>query len=160
MQLREARPPGAKQRAFPDTPTCRCGSTRGRRQINTPPAPGPIPFFRRRSEPREKKALPIGRLPDPSIRREPSSPRVGHGIRPASSCPITRLCSSSERCSSFWISPSRSFDRGMPVHRLTTCAISSSVTSSFSSVVSRLANSSCFSRPVNLPYFLAPPPCS
>src|SRR5205085_1084936 len=52
---------------------------------------------------------------------------------PASSWPMTRLCSSSSRCSSFWISPSRSLDTGMPVQRLTTSAMSSSSTSSLMS---------------------------
>ena len=53
----------------------------------------------------------------------------------ASSWPMTRLCSSSSRCSSFCISPSSSFDTGTPVQRLTTSAMSSSSTSS---LISRL----------------------
>src|SRR5579885_3013516 len=48
----------------------------------------------------------------------------------ASSCPITRLCSSSSRWLSFWTSPSISRATGTPVHRDTTAAISSSSTSS------------------------------
>ena len=50
----------------------------------------------------------------------------------ASSCPMTRLCSSSSRLNSFRISPSSNFDTGMPVQRLTTSAMSSSSTSSLS----------------------------
>ncbi len=50
----------------------------------------------------------------------------------ASSCPITRWCNSSSSCNSFFISPSSSFETGTPVQRLTTSAMSSSSTSSFS----------------------------
>ena len=50
--------------------------------------------------------------------------------RTASSWPTTRWCSSSSRRRSFCISPSISFETGMPVHRETTSAMSSSSTSS------------------------------
>mmetsp|Transcript_30558 Transcript_30558/g.85595 ORF Transcript_30558/g.85595 Transcript_30558/m.85595 type:complete len:296 (+) Transcript_30558:790-1677(+) len=53
----------------------------------------------------------------------------------ASSCPITRSCSSSARCSSFSRSDWASFCTGMPVQRATISAMSCSVTSSRSMLV-------------------------
>ena len=50
----------------------------------------------------------------------------------ASSWPITRSCSSSSSCTSLRISPSMRRDTGTPVHLLTTSAMSSESTSSFS----------------------------
>src|ERR1019366_2541056 len=78
----------------------------------------------------------------------------------ASSCPITRLCSSSSRWRIFRISPSSSLVTGTPVQRLTTSAISSSSTSSLiilgpAKVLANFSfsSASCFSRPTSLPYF-------
>ena len=49
----------------------------------------------------------------------------------ASSCPMTLLCNSSSRLSSFWRSLSSILLTGIPVQRDTTSAMSSAVTSSF-----------------------------
>ena len=77
----------------------------------------------------------------------------------ASSCPMTRSCRISSRWSSFSRSPSISFATGMPVHRATMRAISSSVTRSRrrpsllpSSLAFSAASSSSFSLG-SLPYF-------
>ena len=50
----------------------------------------------------------------------------------ASSCPITRWCNRSSRCTSLCISPSSNLFSGTPVHFDTTSAMSSASTSSFS----------------------------
>ena len=63
----------------------------------------------------------------------------------ASSWPITRLWSTSSMCSSLSRSPSISLVTGIPVHRATIRAISSSVTRSCSRVESRSAASASFS---------------
>mmetsp|Transcript_1435 Transcript_1435/g.3465 ORF Transcript_1435/g.3465 Transcript_1435/m.3465 type:complete len:267 (-) Transcript_1435:1518-2318(-) len=63
----------------------------------------------------------------------------------ASFCPITRLCSSSGRYSSFSRSPSTSLDTGMPVHLEMISAMSASVTSSFSSLEPPSARAFCAS---------------
>ena len=60
----------------------------------------------------------------------------------ASSWPITRSCNTSSRRTSFCISPSISRDTGTPVHLLTTSAMSSSSTSSFSIFCSDWSSSS------------------
>ena len=97
--------------------------------------------------PRNRK-LPMGRLGlamPARLRRMASLTLVT-----ASSCPMTRWCSTSSRCSSFSRSPSTSFSTGMPVQRATMRAISSSVTRSRSRLSSFLAaaifssSSSCF----------------
>ncbi len=65
----------------------------------------------------------------------------------ASSWPTTRWCSRSSMRSSFWISPSISRLTGTPVQRLTTAAMSSSSTSSFSmrlDCCSSASRASCF----------------
>ena len=78
--------------------------------------------------PKNKKD-PIGRLgsliPD-RARRTASATTLT-----PSSCPTTRRCKNSSSFKSFSISPWRSRLMGIPVHRLTTSAISSSSTSSF-----------------------------
>ena len=51
----------------------------------------------------------------------------------ASSCPMTRSCKVSAKCKSFCLSPWTSLATGMPVMRLTTSAISFSVTDSSTS---------------------------
>ena len=66
-----------------------------------------------------------------------------------SSCPMTRLCSSSSKCRILVRSPSVSFATGMPVHLEMILAISSSVTRSCTSDRSLLFTfsssiSSCF----------------
>ena len=73
--------------------------------------------------------LPIGRFG--SFKPDRARITASATASTASSWPMTRLCSSSSRCSSFCISPSSSLDTGTPVQRLTTSAISSSSTSSF-----------------------------
>ena len=63
--------------------------------------------------------------------------------RTPSSCPITRLCSSSSRPRSFVLSPSVSLVTGMPVQREMILAISSSVTASCTKL--RSLSLTCFS---------------
>ena len=87
--------------------------------------------------PRNRK-LPIGRLgSDRPARLRRMAPATADT---ASSWPTTRSCSLSSRSTSFSISPCIILLTGMPVHVLTTSAISSSDTSSF-----KMAPSSCFS---------------
>ena len=77
----------------------------------------------------------------------------------ASSCPTTRWCRISSRCTSFSRSPLPKRATGMPVQVLTTLAISSSSTSSFSSTLSLPCSSlvdrveSSFCRAGKRPYF-------
>src|SRR5436309_145452 len=80
--------------------------------------------------PRNRKE-PMGRLGSlmPARARTTASATA----RTASSWPTTRWCSSSSRRRSFCISPSISFETGMPVHRETTSAMSCSSTSSLMS---------------------------
>ena len=84
-----------------------------------------------------KMKLPIGRFGSFS----PLRARITASATAvtASSWPMTRLCSSSSRCSSFSISPSSSFVTGTPVQRLTTAAMSSSPTSSLTQLVGLVA---------------------
>ena len=78
--------------------------------------------------------------------------------RTASSCPTTRLWRMSSRWSSFSRSPSISLDTGMPVHRSTIRAISSSVTLSRSRLSSLdwaakpSCSSNCFLSSGMIPY--------
>ena len=78
-----------------------------------------------------KRNEPMGRLGSlmPARARTTASATA----RTASSWPTTRWCSSSSRWRSFCISPSISFETGMPVQRETTSAMSSSSTSSLRS---------------------------
>ncbi len=78
----------------------------------------------------------------------------------ASSCPITRSCRISSSRISFSRSPSSSRLTGTPVQRLTTLAISDSLTSSLSSMLffclpARCSSSDCrrLSRSFSFPYF-------
>ncbi|GBD30265.1 hypothetical protein HRbin32_01368 [bacterium HR32] len=76
----------------------------------------------------------------------------------ASSCPTTRWWSRSSSCRSFCISPSSSRVTGIPVHLLTTSAMSSASTSSFRSRCgprarsSASAASSCLASSGRVPY--------
>ena len=83
--------------------------------------------------PMNRKA-PIGRFGSWSPARERRS--AFDTASTASSWPITRSCSRSSMWMSFAISPSISFETGMPVHLATTSATSSSSTSSLRKVVS------------------------
>jgi len=80
--------------------------------------------------------------------------------RTPSSCPMTRLCSSSSKCSVFSRSPSVSLAIGIPVQREIILAISSSVTHSCTKVRSSAfafssAASSCRSNSGNCPYWIS-----
>lgn len=73
-----------------------------------------------------KRKLPMGRFGSfrPALARRMASATA----LMASSCPTTRLWSSSSSLKSFSLSPSRSLDTGIPVQRETISAMSSSVT--------------------------------
>ena len=105
-----------------------------------------------------KMKLPIGRCG--SFNPERARITASATAVTASSCPITRLCNSSSRCSSFCISPSSSLVTGTPVQRLTTWAMSSSSTSSLISFdcaccFAKASDSRATSRSsaASLPYF-------
>ena len=76
----------------------------------------------------------------------------------AASCPITRLPISCSILSSFSRSPDSIRSTGIPVQRLTTAAISWSVTSSRSIAPADAcaASASCFSSPGMRPYWISP----
>ena len=107
--------------------------------------------------PRNKK-LPMGRFSSamPARLRRIASLTFST----ASFWPMTRLCSTSGRCSSFSRSPSINLATGIPVHRATILAISSSVTLSCSSEscapsasAACSAAASCFCSSGRRPYF-------
>ncbi len=119
-----------------------CASARASSVFPTPVGP------RNRNEPIGLR----GSLSPDFARRTASETR-----RTASSCPTTRAESRSSMDRSFLTSPSTSRETGIPVHRETISATSSSSTSSFSrrvgpSAAGRDASSTCFCRAGMVPY--------
>ncbi|GIX12081.1 MAG: hypothetical protein KatS3mg118_0040 [Paracoccaceae bacterium] len=124
---RRARRSAGRRSASPCIPTCRCAPSPARRRTGRRPAPWSARSCPRRSG-RGTGTLPSGRFGSFSPARARRT--AFETARTASSCPTTRLPSSSSMRSSFSRSPSSILSIGMPVQRSTTAATCSGVTAS------------------------------